>query len=76
LTPNYLTSNWAAFEQLMTATLDPANQKRRFIPVLKEKCEIPLRIKYLTYVDFTDPDNFDLSWKRLLEALAAPLDDV
>jgi CheY-like chemotaxis protein len=73
LTPSYLGSDWTKFEHLMTSTLDPANQERRFIPLLKDRCERPLRIKYLTYVDFTSPDHLELSWKRLLEALAAPL---
>jgi tetratricopeptide (TPR) repeat protein len=69
LTPNYLNSKWAEFENLMLQTLDPANQELRLIPLLKEKCDLPLRIKYMTYVDFTDAGNLDFAWSRLLNAI-------
>lgn len=72
LTPNYLKSAWAEFEQLMLMTLDAANRERRLIPLLKEKCELPVRIGYLNYVNLADPDDIELSWKRLLDALKKP----
>lgn len=72
LSPNYLTSDWAKFEHLMVATLDPANQRLRFVPLLKAKCDLPLRIGYLTYVDMTESANLALSWDRLFKALALP----
>ncbi len=72
LTPAYLTSAWTEFETLMLQVLDPANRERRLIPLLKERCDLPLRIRYLTYVDFTDPEERDLAWTQLLTALGAP----
>ncbi len=69
LSPSYLESAWANFEAMMLQVLDPANSQRRLIPLLKEKCDLPLRIKYLTYVNFTDPDDMELSWRKLLKGL-------
>lgn len=72
LTPAYVKSEWTEFENLMLQTLDPANRARRLIPLLKERCELPLRIGMLTYVNFTDPSELDLAWQKLLRGLAAP----
>ena len=69
LTPAYLNSAWTEFEALMLQTLDPANQNLRLIPLLKEKCDLPLRINYLNYIDFAQPDDLDFAWSRLLAAL-------
>ncbi|MCB0061390.1 MAG: toll/interleukin-1 receptor domain-containing protein [Caldilineaceae bacterium] len=72
LTPAYLNSQWAEFENLLLQSSDPANRMRRLIPLLKERCELPPRIGMLTYVDFTDPEELALAWQKLLRALAAP----
>ena len=72
LTPAYMNSDWADFESLLISTLDPSSQKERFLPLLLESCDPPIRIKYLTYADFTVPEELELSWKRLLDALGAP----
>ena len=72
LTPDYLESAWTEFETLMLQVLDPANQERRLIPLLREKCELPLRIGYLTYVDFAEPEDWGIAWTQLLTALGAP----
>ncbi len=72
LTPAYVASAWTDFEALMLATLDPANQNLRVIPLLRERCELPLRIRYLTYVNMADPDDWDIAWRQLLTALGAP----
>jgi hypothetical protein len=72
LTPYYLESAWTEFEALMLQALDPAARGRRLIPLLKEKCELPPRIGYLTYVDFADPDDREFAWSLLLGALEAP----
>lgn len=73
LTPAYLASQWAEFENLMLQTLDPANRALRLIPLLKERCDLPARIGFLTYVDFTDSTEHDRAWQRLLGGLGAPL---
>ena len=70
LTPSYLKSAWTEFETLLLQTLDPANQNLRLLPLLKEKCDVSLRIRYLGYVDFVDEP--ETAWERLLSALSAP----
>lgn len=74
LTPAYLASAWAEFENLMAATLDPANRELRLLPLKLADCQLPVRYSYLTYVDFSDPDpeERDMAWRRLLDALHAP----
>ncbi len=72
LTDAYLSSGWTEFENLLAQTLDPANRKTRVVPMLKEKCDLPLEISYLTYVNFCDPDDWDIAWKQLFDALGAP----
>ncbi len=69
LTPNYLKSGWAELENIMAQTLDPANESLRLIPLLKARCEKPLRIGALTHIDFTDGADLDLAWRQLLAAL-------
>ncbi len=73
LTEAYLKSGWTEFESLISQTLDPANRKTRVVPMLKEKCDLPLEISYLTYVNFYNPDDWDIAWKQLLEALGSPV---
>ncbi len=76
LTPAYLASAWTEFEALMLQTLDAANRQRRLIPLLLERCDLPVRIGYLTYVNFVDPDDPAWAWTQLLTALgAAPLQE-
>jgi hypothetical protein len=72
LTPAHLESEWAEFGDSMVQTLDPASRDLRFIPLLKVKCELPLRIRHLTYVNMADPDDWDIAWRQLLTALGAP----
>lgn len=70
LTPAYLESEWTEFEGILLQTLDPANRKRRLIPLLKERCELPLRINAFTHVDFTEDGG--APWSRLIAALKPP----
>ncbi len=69
LSTAYLNSGWTEFENLMLQTLDAANQQRRLLPVIIEKCELPLRFKYLNCVNFANPDDVDVEWERLMRAL-------
>lgn len=69
LTPAYLASNWAEFENLLLQTSDPTNRALRLIPLLKGHLDLPLRIGMLTAVDFTDQAEEEYAWWRLLAGL-------
>ncbi len=74
LTPDYLESGWTEIENAMLQTLDPANRERRFLPLMRRKCEVPLRIKTLTYANFQEEVDQDLAWRKLFDALGEPID--
>jgi len=68
LTPDYLASEWAEFENILASTLDPAARQRRVIPLLLKPCELPLRTRALTYLDFTGSES-ELQFQRLVAAI-------
>ena len=72
LTPNYLQSKWTEFERYLLQTPDPLNKDLRIIPLLKEQCELPPSIGYLTYLNFVDPDDPIFAWTQLFTALGKP----
>jgi tetratricopeptide (TPR) repeat protein len=67
LSPAYVDSEWAEFENILVQTLDPAARKRRLIPLVRAPCRISLRIRPLVSVDLTTGS--DVQWQRLLNAL-------
>lgn len=68
LTSDYLASEWAEFENILASTLDPAARRRRVIPLLLKPCELPLRIRTLTYLDFTGAES-EFELQRLVAAV-------
>ncbi len=71
LSQAYLRSEWANFEVLLLQTLDPANQERRLMPLLREACDLPVRLAYLVSIDFTQAEDQEAVWTRLLSAIGA-----
>jgi len=71
LTPNWIASEWCEFECLLANTTDPAGRKRKLLPLMLTRCELPLRIKLLTYADFTNPSEHSECFNRLLQQLRA-----
>jgi hypothetical protein len=69
LTPEWIESEWNAFDNLVVSTIDPAGRQRKLIPLMLKQCELPQRIQILTYADFTEPDGRALQWERLIDAL-------
>ncbi|MBE9032566.1 TIR domain-containing protein [filamentous cyanobacterium LEGE 11480] len=70
LTPSYIESEWAEYEASLVQSIDPASRDQRFIPILKQDCKLPLRIRQLIPVDLTDPDEeeIQIAWNQLLTA--------
>jgi hypothetical protein len=53
----------------MLQASDPAARKRRLIPLLKERCELPLRLGHLWAANFVDPVDREMAWNQLLRAV-------
>jgi len=68
LTKNYIASDWTKFENVMAQTIDPGAVQRKIIPVLREDCNIPLRLKIISYRDLRTED--DQQWQLLIRDLA------
>jgi TIR domain len=69
LTPAWATSEWTAFEELLTQTADPAARRRRLLPLLLQPCESPRRIAMLTHADFTQQEAWDTQIQRVIAAI-------
>lgn len=53
---NALASDWVTLERTTVLHRDPADEWRRFIPLLLESCELPDTLKLYKYVDFHAED--------------------
>jgi CheY-like chemotaxis protein len=73
LTPNYVASEWTEFENILAQTLDPAARQRRVLPLLLNKdTELPLRIRALTYLDFSPGSRTQAELERLIKHIKEP----
>ena len=54
ISPNALASGWVALERSTAIHRDPANEGRRFIPLLLEDCELPDTLRRYKYVDLRE----------------------
>jgi len=71
LTPNWVASEWAEFEALLILTKDPAGRGRRILPLMVKPCELPDRLQIFTYLDLTDPTEFDFQMQRLVATICS-----
>jgi hypothetical protein len=69
LSHNSVSSNWVQRELQLAMNLVLEKKNRRILPILIERCEVPLFLRDLLYADFTDPHNFDSALVRVLGAL-------
>jgi hypothetical protein len=69
LTPDWIASEWCEFECLLTSTTDPSGRKRKLLPLMLKPCQLPTRIKFLTYTDFTKPSEHEERFSSLLRQL-------
>ena len=65
MTPSFFNSDWTKLETAMVQTLDPGAAERKLVPILKEQCNIPLRLKVLHHRDLRT----DQEWDQLIEDL-------
>ena len=69
LTPEYLTSNFTEFENIIAQYLGLEQSQRRFIGLLRKPCTPRLGIRALYYLDMSDDSEFDLGIARLAAQL-------
>lgn len=70
LTPSWVESVWTTFESMLIQVLDPIGHAERIVPVLVEKCDLPMSLKIFTCLDLTDPDTFDSQMQRLIAIIS------
>ena len=54
VSPDALASDWVALERSSAIHRDPANEGRRFIPLLLADCELPDTLRRYKYVDYRE----------------------
>ena len=69
LTPRWVESEWTKFESLLSQTDDPSGVRRRTLPLMLEKCQLPKRLGILTYADFTDAAQREAQLARVIAAI-------
>lgn len=69
LTPNWIAGEWTEFEALLVQTKDPAGRGRRILPLMVQSCQLPDRLQVFTYLDLTNPAEFDFQMQRLVAAI-------
>jgi nucleoside phosphorylase len=70
MSPNYLEGNWCKTEfEILLQNRDPANEKSRLIPLLIQKCQLPLAVRSLTYLNFVNPENEVTERQKLIDAV-------
>jgi hypothetical protein len=72
LTPAWLESEWTEYESLLVGVADPTGRKRKLVPLMLVPCNPPVRIGILTYADFTQPQNWEPQFVRLVAQLGRP----
>lgn len=72
LTPDWLASEWNAFEDVLVRSLDPAARRRRLIPVKLRPCDLPEALAALEAIDLT----VEGRWEQGIGRLRRDLEDV
>ena len=70
LTPEWIKSEWNAFEALLLRSADPAARARKLLPVLLKPCDLPDFIAALTMADLTVERHWEKRLKRLTRDIA------
>lgn len=57
ISPDWMNSEWNAFEALLIRTSDPAARKRKLIPIIFENTDLPELLESLDSIDFRSEKN-------------------
>ena len=74
LSENSVNSEWVKKELQIAIQKELSNKKVVVLPILLEPVEIPSFLKDKLYADFTNPENFDSEFNKILEALSVKIE--
>lgn len=69
ISPNSINSTWVRRELEMAMTQEINSNKIKVLPIICEKCELPLYLQTKLNADFTDPKIFQISFEKLIMAI-------
>jgi len=69
LSPQALLSEWVSMERSTAIIKDPSSKNRTIIPICRRPCDIPLALKRIKHLDFTDDKKHEQSLGQLLSIL-------
>jgi hypothetical protein len=72
LSPSFLADEWASHAELLASYAATAEGRDRLVPLLKEPCELPLRVDFRVRLDCTDQANWEGEAGRLRDLLGQP----
>jgi tetratricopeptide (TPR) repeat protein len=62
-------SSWVKFEVEQAMTTEVEGKKLKVLPVLLEKCEVPLSLRHKCYANFSDPRAYDDEFLKLVNSI-------
>lgn len=72
-TPAYLQSSYTEFENLISQHLGLEGASHRLVVVMREACELPLRLRYKLWLPMTNEAEVAENLPRLVATLKTPL---
>ncbi len=69
LSKNSIESTWVQKEISLAMSKEISGRKVTVLPLLIEKCDLPASLSDKLYADFTNPDNYENEYFKLLRAL-------
>ncbi|CAG2234750.1 unnamed protein product [Mytilus edulis] len=69
ITNNFVSSYWCQFETNQALLESMESRKDCIIPLYLEECDIPDKLKHITYADFTNDDDYIFEIMKLKRAL-------
>jgi nucleoside phosphorylase len=70
MTPEWVESDWNAFQGLLASTEDPSGLQQKLIPLKLRPCKPPARIAMLEILDLTNLARREAQMERLVQLLA------
>ena len=69
LTPKYLESGFAEFEETLATQLGLEERKKRYLGIMRESCEPSLSVRARYWLEMTDDDEYQINLPRLVQQL-------